>query len=157
MKPTPLHQDDENAVDSFLLALRSTVPPLQIVPHVPDNPDLDVLDWAPPPWLARLHRTIGGVGPWFAGSGWGHPSLLPWSEVRPLTAFIRFGEENITFDPADALLLTPDTSGGGVVLVDRDAPALRRFDGQRHRLGAPLTVAEHLDALVTSWRQFGWL
>lgn len=90
------------------------------------NPDLEVLDWAPPDWLVeRWEERVEG--------------LLDWSDVRPLTAYIRFGEEGILHDPADSVLLLPDGRGGGLVLSHRDDPVVRRFDGQDHGLGPVLS------------------
>lgn len=89
------------------------------------NPDLEVLDWSPPAWLvARWDDRI--------------PGMLDWSDVRPLTAAIRFGEEGILHDPADSVLLVPDGRGGGLVLNGRDEPVVRAFDGRDHGLGPVL-------------------
>jgi hypothetical protein len=112
--------------------------------------ELDILGWTLPPWWARICAHHDGIGPRWAG-GWGRPTLLPLDRVRPLTASIRFGEEDITFDPADALLITPDASLGGIVLQDRDDPVLRLFDGQRHALGRRISVEAYLTGLLVAW------
>lgn len=68
----------------------------------------------------------------------GVQGLLPWASVRPLTAWVRFGEEGILYDPADCVLVLPDGRGGGLVLQGRYDPVVRRFDGRDHGLGPPL-------------------
>lgn len=143
------------AVDSFLDTVQTLVTDGQLRSGgsgvIPLPAELDILDWQLPAWLHAITTAHHGLGPWWDGVGWGRPAILPLTDVRPLTANIRFGEENITFDPADALLFTPDARGGGVVLCDRDDPVLRLFDGQRHRLGARLSKDAYLDGLLTSW------
>ncbi len=89
------------------------------------NPDLEVLDWAAPDWYQHLQREFPA-------------SLLTWSEALPLTARVRFGEENVLFDPADCVLVRHDGHGGGWVLQGRENPVVRRFCGRTHTLGPPL-------------------
>ncbi|MEZ4317414.1 MAG: hypothetical protein R3F61_07915 [Myxococcota bacterium] len=126
-------------------------------PGVRENPDLDVLGWSPPPWLARLYGVHGGLGPWWGPAGRGVPdrwtrhAVLPWDAVTPLTAHIRFGEEGITFDPADCALFAPDGKRGGLVLEGRDAFRIRRFDPERHGLSDPLALETALGWIVSGW------
>lgn len=125
-------------------------------PGVRPNPELEVLGWEPPPWLARLYGVHGGLGPWWPRpSGpidrWTHHAVLPWDRVTPLTRHIRFGEEDICFDPADSVRIAADGSGGGLVLVGRDQPQICWFDGQRHTLSQPWSLDAALGWVVSGW------
>lgn len=123
------------------------------VPGVRDNPDLDVLGWEPPVWLARLYRVHGGLGPCWrdAGVRWTEHAILPWDEVTPLTRHIRFGEENITYDPADIVRFAPDGRGGGLVFEGRERARIRWFDAARHTLSAPWSLDRALAWVVRGW------
>lgn len=146
--------NDDSYVKTFLQEI-SRNPSLLAITHPPvplePPPELDILEWAPPSWLALIYEHHAAIGLHSARAGWARPTLLPWSEVRPLTAFIRFGEENITFDPADSVLLTPDDRLGGIVLCDRTQPTLRAFNGLQHGLSPPMSVEAYLQGLITDW------
>ena len=125
-------------------------------PGLRPNPELEVLGWEPPPWLVRLYRVHGGLGPWWPGDTgpidrWTRHALLPWEAVTPLTRHIRFGEEDICFDPADCVRIAPDGRGGGLVLVGRADPRVHWFDGQRHHLSEPWSVERGLGWVVSGW------
>lgn len=113
------------------------------------NEDLDLLGWEIPSFLRALYRQAHGVGPW--DGGWLPYSFLPWEAVEPLTRRIRFGEENVCFDPADGILVVRDGSGGGWVLQGRDHPVWRRFDGTDHTLGPPLSDWAAVADIVRHW------
>lgn len=120
-------------------------------PGVGDNPDLDVIDWAAPPWLCDLYALHGGLGRFDRRVGWMRPSILPWQDVLPLTRFVRFGEENIGIDTADVVLFGPDGRGGGWVLEGRARPVVRWFDGQRHTLGPVTPRTQALGEIASGW------
>jgi hypothetical protein len=134
------------AFDGLAVPVAAGVPGAE---GLPDAPDLDVLDWSPPPWLARIYDVYAGIGCWWPDEGvrWASHSLLPWDEVTPLTRHIRFGEENITYDPADVVRIAPDGRGGGWVLVGRDAPRFGRFEAADHSLWVPADDADEERAL----------
>ena len=124
---------------------------------LPDNPDLDVLDWAPPPWLVRVYGVFGGIGCWWPDQG------VRWAthSVTPLTRHIRFGEEIITYDPADIVRIAPDERegpGGGWVLIGRDQPVIGRFGAADHGLWVPADAADELRAFQALTRHLvrGW-
>lgn len=114
-----------------------------------DNEELDLLGWEIPSFLVALYRQGAGVGPW--DGGWLPYAFLPWDQIEPLTRRIRFGEENICFDPADCILVVRDGSGGGWVLQGRDHPVWRRFDGTDHSLGPPLSDRAAVADIVRHW------
>lgn len=120
-----------------------------VLDGLPENLDLDLLGWEVPGLLEALYRSSNGLGPW--DGAWLPTSFLPWDEVEPLTRRIRFGEENICFDPADCILVARDGSGGGWVLQGRVDPVWRRFDGTDHSLGPPLSAWAAVADIVRHW------
>lgn len=116
------------------------------------NPDLALLGWKPPAWLEGLYSIHGGLGPWRGTRDrWGPGAILPWEEVVPLTAKVRFGEENVLFDPADCVLLAPDGKGGGLVLTARNKPELRWMNGALHTLSTAIPREDGLARAVALW------
>jgi hypothetical protein len=94
---------------------------------------------------------FGGLGPAHPVYGWLPFALLPWADWVPLTARVRFGEENICWDPADTVLFCMDDGGGGWVLRGRDAPRVHRWDGCTHQLSEPLSEVAAIRRIVSHW------
>ena len=138
--------------DGFVHYLGLAVPVVGGAPGPRENPDLDVLDWRPPGWLARVYGVHQGLGVWFGRRDrWVRHAILPWDEVTPLTRHVRFGEENIRFDTADCVLIAPDGRGGGLVLEGREAPRVRRFWAEDHALSDPWPVERALQWVTDGW------
>ena len=112
------------------------------------NPDLELLGWTPPTFLRALYGIHHGYGP-HAGR-WLPFAFLPWSQVVPLTTRVRFGEENICWDPADCILFCRDETGGGWVFEGRDDPRWCRFDGVTHAL-EPVDPWAAVARIVEHW------
>ena len=112
------------------------------------NPDLALLGWSPPTFLRALYAHHHGYGPY--DGAWLPYAFLPWSHVVPLTRRVRFGEENISWDPADCILFCTDETGGGWVFKGRDDPRWRRFDGVTHALD-PVDPWSAVASIVGRW------
>ena len=69
--------------------------------------------WEVPHLLQLFYRVHDGFGPLeSASSFWFEDAILPAAALAPLTRYIHFGED-ITYNPADCLMFSPDGGGNG--------------------------------------------
>ncbi|MFT4621686.1 MAG: hypothetical protein ACI8PZ_000338 [Myxococcota bacterium] len=103
-----------------------------------------------PPELARVYAVHDGLGPADGPRAvWWRASILPTAHTRVLTRHMRFGEDDILYDPAAHVLVTSDGAGGGWC-VDREGRA-RSWDRQTHALGARTSLADALGQVANAW------
>jgi hypothetical protein len=106
-------------------------------------------DACPPPLGAVLavHDGMGPLG--VPRAPFGTPRLLPLAGLAPLTRWMRFGEENILYRPADWLRFTVDLEGGWCVSPTGEVRHWRAGD---HGLGPAAAWEEVWDQVAAGWQ-----
>ena len=122
--------------------------PRRGVPRV--NEAWQHLGWTLPPLLTQVARAADGLGPLQGVPGWFEDGILPVEAMEPLIARVRFGEENILYEPQDWLRFHSDGLGGGWC-AHRDGERAARWDAGSHALGPPILLQGALSALVARW------
>lgn len=115
-------------------------------------------EWAPLVWeipapIAAFYRVNNGFGPLGSRRGWPwRHGVLPVFDIRPLTARMRFGEENILYRPGDWWIVGVIdggdcwVGGGGA-----DALEFRRWSATSHELGPARGWDDVLADLCAHW------
>ena len=111
------------------------------------------LDWCLPEPLQRLYKRCDGAGPLGHVRGWPwRHGLLPVDEVSPLTSRMRFGEENILYQPAAWWAIARELNGN--VWCCNTATGgleMRLWDSGSHRLGPERSWDQMLSELSRHW------
>jgi hypothetical protein len=69
--------------------------------------------WSIPYLLSNFYKSHDGFGPMeHASSFWFEDAILPSAALAPLTRYMHFGED-ISYNPTDSLLFSPDGGGNG--------------------------------------------
>ena len=100
-----------------------------------------------PDMLRRVYAVHDGLGP--AGTSaapFGSPRLLPSHRAAPLTRWMRFGEENILYAPAEWLRFTADARGGWCI---HSTGEVRHWNEHTHELGPSMPTDTPWQSLAT--------
>jgi hypothetical protein len=104
-----------------------------------------------PTALVALYRRAGGFGPEGEDGPWRDGLVAP-ERLAPLLARMRFGEEDILYDPAALLVLSSDGRGGAWCLrCDRTPPVVVHWDHTTHALSQPRSLDAWLRTLAGRW------
>jgi len=103
-----------------------------------------------PELLLRVAAVHDGLAPLWGSPGWFADALLPLGCMEPITARVRFGEENILYRPEDLLRFHADGQGGGWCVL-RPEGCATVWDAGSHGLGPTIPLEAALSRVVSTW------
>ena len=113
-------------------------------------PDDPLPAWELPSLLRQIAAVHDGLGPADGPRAvWWRSAFLPMELMRPLSRHVRFGADNILYDPSAHLLVSTDGRGGGWCL-GRDQRA-RAWSGATHALSSPVMLDSVVASVSAAW------